>query len=65
MDNEREDMVAPPDPQPTNLTDSEQRAVYREHCRGGKEAKLADYFNTTITNIRRAIDKGNSKKWMK
>lgn len=61
----RTDMIAPDIEQPINLSDSEQRAVYREFCLGGSESKLANYFNTTVTNIRRAVQKGKDKKWKK
>lgn len=63
MEREREDMVAPDASVPNNLTDGEQRAVYRYLQGGASETALADYFNTTVSDIRNANERGNRYKW--
>lgn len=63
MKQEREDMVAPNAVVPNNLTDGEQKAVYRYLKGGASETALADYFNTTVAAIRVANERGQRYKW--
>lgn len=63
MEAEREDMVAPETRTFNTLNYGEQQAVYRYLCGGALPHALADYFNTTITQINAARERGDLFKW--
>lgn len=59
----REDFANPDVRHPNRLTDTEQKIVCRELKNGASPSKLAEYFNTSLSEITKAEEKGKRFLW--